>query len=177
MSKREEEKLQQRLDKLEKKVDDKAKQKTETKEASESEQDAESTEERALEAAQEYYAAAAAGNYNYTYDALSSAAQSQFTEEEWVAANTTLGSDAAVYHIDGTNVVDDSTVVVYLTITLTDGSSSERTTQFVLENGSWKHDLTQSEYELFAGPLLPLLPLPLTVPPPPILILATAHTR
>ena len=104
-----------------------------------------------MEAAQDYYAAAAAGNYNYTYDALSSASQGQFTEDEWVAANTALGSDAGVYHIDATNVVDDSTVVVYLTITFADGSTSERTTEFVLENGSWKHELTQEEYQLFAG--------------------------
>src|SRR5215204_739823 len=110
-----------------------------------------STEEEDLEAAQDYYAAAAAGNYNYTYDALSSASQGQFSEDEWVSANTALGSDAGVYHIDATNVVDDSTVVVYLTITLADGSTSERTTEFVLENGRWKHDLTQEDYELFAG--------------------------
>lgn len=48
-------------------------------------------------------------------------------------------------------MVDDSTVEVYLTITSADGSSSERALQFVQENGSWKHELTQSEYELFAG--------------------------
>ena len=89
--------------------------------------------------------------YNYTYDALTSAAQGQFSEEDWVAANTALGSDAGIYRIDSTDVVDDSTVDVYLTITLADGSSSERATQFVLENGVWKHELTQSEYELFAG--------------------------
>lgn len=151
MSKKEEEELQQRLDDLEKKVEDKSQQDTENQSPSKPEQDAKSTEEQASKAAQDYYAAAAAGDYNYTYDALSSASQGQLTEEEWVAANTALGSDAGIYHIDATNVVDDSTVVVYLTITLADGSSSERTTEFVLENGSWKHDLTQSEYELFAG--------------------------
>src|SRR5215212_6571015 len=144
MSKKEEKELKKRLTDLEEKVDDKSQQETTNQEAS-------NTEEQALEAAQEYYEAAAAGNYTYTYDALSSADQSQFTEEEWVAANTALGSDEGIYHIDATNVVDDSTVVVYLTITAADGSNSERTTQFVLENGSWKHDLTQTEYELFAG--------------------------
>jgi hypothetical protein len=151
MSQKEEKELQQRLDDLEKKVDDKSQQETANQKTSEPEQDAQNTEAQALEAAQDYYAAAAAGNYNYTYDALSSASQGQFTEEEWVAANTALGSDAGIYHIDATNVVDDSTVVVYLTITSADGSSSERTTQFVLEDGSWKHDLTQTEVELFAG--------------------------
>ena len=149
MSKKEEKELQQRLDDLEKKVNEKSK----NKEASEPNQDVQSTEEQALGAAQDYYAAAAAGDYNYTYDALSSASQSQLTEEEWIAANTALGSDEGIYRIDSANVVDDSTVVVYLTITSADGSSSERITQFILENGSWKHDLTQEEYALFAGAL------------------------
>lgn len=155
MSEKEEKELQQRLDDLEEKVDDKSQQENANQGASEPEKDTQNTEEQALEAAQDYYAAAAAGNYNYTYDALSSASQSQFSQEYWVAANTALGSDAGIYHIDATNVVDDSTVVVYLTITSADGSSSERTTQFILENGSWKHDLTQTEYELFAGATAP----------------------
>jgi len=155
MSKKEEEKLNERLADLEDKVDDKPQQETTKQETGEPEQETEGTEDQALEAAQDYYAAAAAGNYNYTYDALTSAAQSQFSEEDWVAANTALGSDAGVYDIDSTNVVDDSTVDVYLTITSADGSSSERATQFVLETSSWKHELTQSEYELFAGAIEP----------------------
>jgi hypothetical protein len=153
VSKKEEKELQQRLAELEEKVDDKAKQKIDNKEASQPDQEVQSTEEQALEAAQDYFAAAAAGNYNYTYDALSSASRSQLTEEEWVDANTALGSDAGIYRIDSINVVDDSTVVVYLTITSPDGSTSERITQFILENGSWKHALTQEEYALFAGAL------------------------
>ena len=151
MSKKEEEKLNERLAELEKKVDGEPQQETVNQGGSESDQVAESPEDQALEAAQEYYAAAAAGNYSYTYDALTFAAKSQFSEEYWVAANTALGSDAGIYRIDSTNAVDDSTVDVYLTITTADGSSSERATQFVLENGIWKHELTQSEYELFAG--------------------------
>jgi hypothetical protein len=136
---------QQRLDDLEKKVNEKSKQKTGNKEASEPNQDVQSTEEQALEAAQNYCAPTAVGDYNYTYDALSSASQSQLTEEVWVAADTALGIDEGIYRIDATNVVDDSTVVVYLTITSADGTSSERVTQFILENSSWKHDLTQEE--------------------------------
>ena len=68
-----------------------------------------------------------------------------------MAANTALGSDAGTYRIDSTDAVDDSTVDVYLTITSADGSSSERATQFILENGSWKHELTSEEYEHFAS--------------------------
>lgn len=159
MSKEEEEKLNERLAELEEKVAEQPQQESRqepqqepvTQAGSEPEQAAESAEDQALEAAQEYYAAAAAGNYNYTYDALTSAAQGQFSEEEWVSANTSLGSDAGTYSIDSTEMVADSTADVYLTITSADGSSSERFTQFVLENGIWKHELTQEEYTLFAG--------------------------
>ncbi len=149
MSKKEEDKLNQRIAELEKKVNDQPAQETENAEPAQEE--AESTESSALAAAKDYYAAAAAGNYSYTYSKLTAYDQSQFTEDEWVADNTALGSDAGIYNIDSTTVVDDSTVEVYLTITSADGSSSERFTRFVLENGSWKHELTQAEYELFAG--------------------------
>jgi hypothetical protein len=153
---KEEEKLNERLAELEEKVDEQPQQEPQQEPvtqggSSEPEQAAESAEDQALEAAQEYYAAAAAGNYNYTYDALTSAAQGQFSEEDWVSANTALGSDAGTYSIDSTNMVDDSTAEVYLTISLADGSSSERFTQFVSEGASWKHELTQDEYTLFAG--------------------------
>lgn len=151
MSKKEEEKLNERLAELEEKVDEQPQQEPVTQGGSETEQAAESAEDQALEAAQEYYAAAAAGNYNYTYDALTSAAQGQFSEEEWVSANAALGSDAGTYSIDSVDMVDDSTADVYLTITSADGTSSERFTQFVLEGASWKHELTQNEYALFAG--------------------------
>jgi hypothetical protein len=150
MSKEEEEKLNERLAELEEKVDEEPQQETATEGGSEPEQAAEGAEDQALEA-QEYYAAAAAGNYNYTYDALTSAAQGQFSEEDWVSANTALGSDEGTYSIDSTDMVDDSTAEVYLTITSADGSSSERFTLFVLEDAGWKHELTQEEYALFAG--------------------------
>jgi hypothetical protein len=113
-------------------------------------QGAESTKDSALAAAQDYYAAAATGNYEYTYNALSLYAQSQFTENEWVADNVALASDAAKYSIDSVRMVDAKTAEVHLTVISAEGSSSERTTQFVLENGSWKHELTQAEYDLFA---------------------------
>ena len=114
-------------------------------------QGAEGAKDAALAAAQDYYAAAATGDYHYTYNALSSYAQSQFTENEWVADNVALDSDAAKYSIDSVRMVDAKTAEVHLTVISADGTSSERTTQFVLENGSWKHELTQEEYDLFAG--------------------------
>jgi hypothetical protein len=68
-----------------------------------------------------------------------------------VSANMALGSDTASYGINSVNMVDDSTAEVSLTISLQDGSSAGRVTRFILENGSWKHDLTQKEYDLFAS--------------------------
>ena len=144
MSKEEEEKLNERLADLEEKVNDQSPEEQPT-------QVTESAENPARAAAQAYYAAAATGNYSYTYNELSSYSRSQFSEDEWVAANTALGSDTASYSINSVSMVNDSTAEVSLTISLQDGSSSGRVTHFILENGSWKHDLTQEEYDLFAN--------------------------
>jgi hypothetical protein len=143
MSEEEEEKLNQRLSELEDEVNDQP--------AEQPAQDTKSAEDSARDAAQAYYAAAAAGSYSYTYNELSSYSRSQFTEDEWVAANTALDSAAASFSVDSVTMVDDTVADVNLTVTLPDGSSSERITRFVLENGGWKHDLTQAEYDLFAG--------------------------
>jgi hypothetical protein len=43
---------------------------------------------------------------------LSSYSRSQFTEDEWVAANTDLGSDAASYSVNSVNMVDNSTAEI-----------------------------------------------------------------
>src|ERR687894_1863338 len=117
MSKKQEEKLNQRIANLEDKVKDQS--------AEQTTQEAESAKDSALAAAQDYYAAAAGGNYSYTYSNLSAVSQGQFTEDEWVTDNTTLGSDAGTYSVDS---VDASTAEVRLTITSADGTSSERFT-------------------------------------------------
>ena len=149
MSKEEEEKLNDRIAALEEEANEEsADQPTQEAENLEPTQEA---EDAARAAAEDYYAAAAGGNYSYTYSNLSAVSQGQFTEDEWVTDNTTLGSDAGTYSVNSVEMVDDSTAEVYLTITSADGTSSERFTRFVLENGSWKHELTPEEYELFAG--------------------------
>ena len=149
MSKEEEEKLNERIAALEEEANEESAEQP-TQEAQEVEPTQEA-EDAARAAAQDYYAAAAGGNYSYTYSNLSSASQGQFTEDEWVTDNTALGSDAGTYSVNSVEMVDDSTAEVYLTITSADGSSSERFTRFVLENGDWMHELTPEEYELFAG--------------------------
>lgn len=149
MSKEEEEKLNDRIAALEEEANEEpADQPTQEAENAEPTQEA---EDAARAAAEDYYAAAAGGNYSYTYSNLSSVSQGQFTEDEWATDNTALGSDAGTYNINSVEMVDDSTAEVGLTITSADGSSSERFTRFVLENGGWEHDLTPEEHELFAG--------------------------
>ena len=149
MSKEEEEKLNERIAALEDEANEgSAEQPTQEAENTEPTPEA---EEAARAAAEDYYAAAAGGNYSYTYSNLTAVSQGQFTEDEWVTDNTALGSDAGTYSVNSVEMVDDSTAEVQLTITSADGSSSERFTRFVLENGSWKHELTPEEYELFAG--------------------------
>ncbi|MBA2511871.1 MAG: hypothetical protein H0V28_10370 [Rubrobacteraceae bacterium] len=149
MSKEEEDKLNERIAALEDEANDESTgQPTQEAENAEPTQE---TEDAARAAAQDYYAAAAGGNYSYTYSNLTAVSQGQFTEDEWVTDNTTLGSDAGTYSVNSVEIVDDSTAEVQLTITSADGSSSERFTRFVLENGSWKHELTSDEYELFAN--------------------------
>jgi hypothetical protein len=151
MSKEEEEELNERIDALEEEANEESdEQPTQTQE-SEDPEPTQEAEDAARAAAEDYYAAAAGGNYSYTYSNLSAVSQGQFTEDEWVTDNTTLGSDAGTYSVDSVEMVDDSTAEVRLTITSADGTSSERFTRFVLENGSWKHELTPEEYELFAG--------------------------
>ena len=153
LSKGEEEKLNDRIAALGKETDDEVDDGSAGEQPTEEQhvQENESTDDSARAAAQAYYAAAANGDYGYTYDELSSYSRSQFTEDEWLAANTELGSDAASYSVDSVSMVDGSVAEVHLTVSLPDGSSSERFTRFVSEDGGWKHDLTQEEYDLFAG--------------------------
>lgn len=155
MSKEEEEKLSDRIADLEDEVNEQSVEKsTQQAEDAARAQEAEEVvdaEEAARAAAEDYYTAAAGGDYPYTYSNLTAASQGQFTEDEWITDNTALGSDAGTYSINSVNMLDDSTAEVQLTITAADGSNSGRTTRFVLENGSWKHELTPEEYELFAG--------------------------
>jgi hypothetical protein len=81
MSKEEEEKLNDRIAALEEESNEEpADQPTEEVEGAEPTQEAEGA---ARAAAEDYYAAAAGGNYSYTYSNLSSASRGQFTEDEW----------------------------------------------------------------------------------------------
>jgi len=106
---KEEEKLDERLADLEEEVNDHSAKEQPTQETEGAEETG-SAEDAACAAAQDYYAVA--GDHGYTYNELSSYSRSQFTEDEWVAANTDLGSDAASYSVNSVNMVDNSTAEI-----------------------------------------------------------------
>jgi hypothetical protein len=161
LSKKEEEKLNERLDELENKVesqDEEGSQGTasQTTESAQPEQSqAPQAEDQARAAAEAYYEAVAARNWGYTYDHLDSETQSAYTEQEWFAKNDYLADTGTVtYTID--SVVMDSaypkTVAnVAVVLTTTDGSASVRNTYYVYEDGSWLHRFSPEEYDLLAS--------------------------
>jgi hypothetical protein len=120
--------------------------------------DAASAEEAAvINAAIEYYQYAEIGDYNTTYDLLSSQSQAYYTQDEWARANTVLDSAASEYAVTDAYPhdlgLDTSTYAVTLTVYLPDGSSFNRTTYFIYEAGFWAHHLTSEEIDLFDGAL------------------------
>ncbi len=116
-------------------------------------QSTEEIEAEAQAAAEEYYQAAGVGEWGYTYERLDAETQSYFTKEEWFLKNQWFADNGSViYHIESVERLGTSSgVVVEVTLRLTygDGSSSPRTTYFVLEGGEWKHAFGQEEYDLF----------------------------
>jgi type II secretory pathway component PulJ len=115
-------------------------------------------ESGALNATVNYYAAVEAGDYTYTYDALSAADQRYYTYDEWQYANTALDSAASKFEVFRALVDSPNTAIVDgyphvadvgVTINYSDGSTGTRYTFFVYEGGMWKHWLTSEETELF----------------------------
>jgi len=101
MSKKEEKKLNERLDKLEKKVqaqDKKASQGTASQptENSQPEQSQQQVEDQVRVAAEAYYQAVAVRDWGYTYNRLDSETQSAFTRDEWFAKNEWLADTGPV---------------------------------------------------------------------------------
>jgi hypothetical protein len=116
--------------------------------------EAATTEEAAaINGAIVYYQYAETGDYYKTYDLLSSDAQNYYTQDEWVTANTALDSAAGEFVVTDAypfNLgLDVPTYAVALTVYLADGSSFNRTTYFIYEDGQWVHHLTSEEVNLF----------------------------
>jgi hypothetical protein len=161
LSENEEEKLNERLDELEKKVDSQdeegsqgtASQPTESGQPEQSQ--APQAEGQARAAAEAYYEAVAARNWGYTYDHLDSETRSAYTEHEWFAKNEYLADTGAVSYTIQSVVMDSSApeTFAYVTVVLTatDGSNNVRNTYFVYEDGSWLHRFSPEEYDLLAS--------------------------
>jgi hypothetical protein len=161
LSKNEEEKLNERLDELEKKVDSQdeegsqgtASQPTESGQPEQSQ--APQAEGQARAAAEAYYEAVAARNWGYTYDHLDSETRSAYTEQEWFAKNEYLADTGAVTYTIQSVVMDSSApeTFAYVTVVLTaaDGSTNARNTYFVYEGGAWLHRFSPEEYDLLAS--------------------------
>lgn len=161
MSKKQEEELNKRLDKLEKKVnsqDEKGSQGTASKPAESSQPEQpqpQQAEDQARTAAESYYQAVAARDWGYTYDHLDSETQSAFTEDEWFAKNDYLADTGPVTYTIQSVVMDsanpETVANVAVLLTTTDGSTSVRNTYFIYEDGSWLHRFGPEEYDLLAS--------------------------
>jgi hypothetical protein len=110
-----------------------------------------------INAAIKYYQYAEIGDYNTTYNLLSNAYQDYYTQDEWVRANTILDSAAGEFVVTDAYADDIglgvSTYAVTVTVYLADGSSFNRTTYFIYEDGFWAHYLSREEVNLFDGAL------------------------
>jgi len=152
LSNQEEKKLNKRLDELKKKVEAQYKQGSKGSTADSQQQ----VEDEVRAAAESYYQAVEARDWQYTYRHLDSETQSAFTREEWFAKNEWLADDGPVTYtiqsvdIDSSSAESVANVVVLLTYE-TDGSTSVRNTYFVYEDGGWKHRFGPEEYEVFAN--------------------------
>ena len=155
MNKKEEKKLNKRLDELEKKVEDKDKQDSQGRTTeTQTGQSQQQIEDQVRAAAEAYYQAVAARDWGYTYDHLDSQTQSAFTEDGWFAKNDWLADNgSATYTIQSVEMDDSDESIANVAVLLTfgDGSTNLRNTFFVYEDGSWKHRFGSEEYELLAS--------------------------
>ena len=115
-------------------------------------------EAEVLDAAIGYYQYVEIGDYYATHSLLSADDQALYPLDTWVAANTTLDSEAGEFVVTDAYPEDIGTgypsYAVTVAVYLTDGSSSLRKTYFTNEgNGYWAHWLTQEEMNLFNGAL------------------------
>lgn len=114
MSKKEEKKPNERLDELEKKLEEQNKKGSQatassSAETSQPELARQQVEDQVRIAAEAYYREVEARNWGYTYDHLDSETQSAFTENEWFAKNDWLAdSGSATYTIQSIDMDDSS---------------------------------------------------------------------
>ena len=108
----------------------------------------------ARRAAVEYYEAVDQENWAYTYGKLDSQSREMFTEAEWQRRNQWFadneGLDLASMEVDATGLSASGThAEVNVRRAFENGVVIDRDTDFVLEEGTWKHRLVGRELFIF----------------------------
>ncbi len=105
------------------------------------------------EAAEAYYQAVDREDWAYTYANLDAATRALYTEDEWYLKNQyyadTEGLELATMDVIVEGSTSDPEVGVVVYRTFEDGTSIERYTLFVREDGIWKHRFTAEENTIF----------------------------
>ena len=112
-----------------------------------------STRQGELRAAvEDYYEAVDRQDWGYAYDNLDSQTKQRFTRDEYVRKNQYFASVdplAQSSPVIVSEITTSSPVEVRVNQTFESGAIRARPTAFVYEGGSWKHQFSQEEYDLF----------------------------
>lgn len=106
-----------------------------------------------VEAAEDYYQAVDREDWAYTYENLDSGTRDMFVEDEWYQKNQWIADteDLKLAYMDIAVNDPPSDLAAGVTVyrTFESGSTITRDTFFVYEDGSWKHQFSQEEVEIF----------------------------
>ncbi len=110
-------------------------------------------EAEVAEAAEDYYQAVDREDWGYTYANLDASTRALYAEDEWYLKNQyfadTEGLDLATMDVVVEGSASDPEVGVTVYRTFQNGTSIERYTLFVQEDGAWKHRFTAEENAIF----------------------------
>lgn len=110
------------------------------------------------EAAEDYYQAVDREDWAYTYANLDAATRALYPEDEWYLKNQyfadTEGLELSTIDVVVEGSASDPEVGTTVYRTFKDGTSIDRYTLFVQEEGVWKHRFTEEENAIF-GPGVP----------------------
>jgi Domain of unknown function (DUF4352) len=112
------------------------------------------SESEVAEAAEYYYQAVDREDWAYTYANLDASTRALYAEDEWYLKNQffadTEGMELATIDVVVEGSTADLEVGVTVYRTFKDGTSIDRYTLFVLEDGAWKHRFTAEENAIFS---------------------------
>ncbi len=105
------------------------------------------------EAAEDYYQAVDREDWAYTYANLDAATRALYAEDEWFLKNQffadTEGLELSTVDVVVEGSTSDPEVGVTVYRTFKDGTSIDRYTLFVQEDGAWKHRFIEEENAIF----------------------------